>query len=278
MCSAILRQLYDKAGLPRKAPAPHLRALEQTSYGEASACKSPERRRPEGLIGFNSGAPAPKVTIAVSCWCVKGNHVLDLCLDSKAESDMQLRGGLSSISGTFEFATIDCNTFEDALTVIHTARGKAMARGTLAMGAEARMKIPGLENMRSHFFCRIIVHRPAPRGLGGRVIVPEGEMLLSHLHLVDLIGKQESEHDLLYANPKLDSVQLQNAKIARKDINLQLGAFTGTLYQMKQHAQGKERSGKLTLSHRGAIVTKARDTLLSSIISPLIQGNCKTLG
>ena len=236
MCSAILRQLYDKAGLPRKAPAPHLRALEQTSYGEASdKSKSPERRRPEGVVGFNSGAPAPQVTIAVSCWCVKGNHVLDLCLDSKAESELQRKDGVSALSGVLDFATIDCNTYEDALMVIHTARGRAMAKGSVALGADARTKLPEIEKERSHFFCRIIVHRPAPHGLGGRVTVPEGETLLSHLHLVDLIGKQESEHDLLYANPKLDSVQLQNAKIARKENNLQLSAFTGTLHQMKSH-------------------------------------------
>ena len=32
------------------------------------------------------------------------------------------------------------------------------------------------------------MHRPAPKELIGRVSVPEGEALLSHVHLVDLIG------------------------------------------------------------------------------------------
>ena len=268
----VLRQLYDEMGLPRHANSPRYHHQKLTNNSHQSLTKtgwktggihSPTRKSGNAKVnskpeeGLDELATDDIGTISLSVWMLQGNTVTDLCASES-----------TAISNRDDFTSVNCRSLDEALAVIHASRSKA--QGCLPLMSQQRVNTS--ESTRGHFFLRVVIHRPSPKGVG--VTIDEGQPLMSHIHFVDLIGTAPTDADPQYQRMR------ENDKIARRSTSLQLQALVRVLQEMK--AKARETSllnpaTRATDRQRNApTYTSARDSKLTSMLAPLLQGNCKT--
>ena len=180
-------------------------------------------------------------TIGLSCWCLLGNSIIDL---------LDIAGRKQKSSDNF--ISVECRDLDSAISTLSIARDRAP--GARAYSAETVPK----ETERAHFFCRIVIHRPD----GG---------LLSSLHLVDLVGAADVGN-VNYAS--LD----EESRIARRNNSVQLSILTKVLQQMKSLSVRAENPRDMEGSSFSseAQLTSARESKLTQLLAPILQGNSKT--
>jgi hypothetical protein len=141
---------------------------------------------------------------------------------------------------------------------------------------------------RSHFFLRIVVHQqPSDNTVASADSRRMCIGTLSHIHIVDLVGSSPVEG-------RQFNLASEEDRIARRETQLQLLSFTkvlGEMAAMNRESEEFRAEGpsshinktnnsvgvRMTGSVAGVALTSARDSVLSSILAPIIQGNCKTV-
>jgi len=261
--ACVLRRLYERAGLPLAAGTvvapPHLSA----------------RRSGCGEGDYN--AVGRGTTIALSCWVVRASAVEDLLANPKPNpKSTPLRGGAQPTEADSSgYAAVECGSLDAALAVVAAARSRAPGCALRPADGNNSSSTRTSEAARGHFFVRVLVHRshihPQDKELQSSSSIgsnPNLADLLSHLHIVDLLG---------HATPDLDP-QYQRLsepdRVARREQALQLQALHRTLGAIRM------ATGKGKLSRKGKqqqpAVTSGRDSVLTAQLAPLLQGNCRT--
>lgn len=196
-----------------------------------------------------------KVIVGLSAWFLQGQNVVDVCTSEKTDRGL-------------DFATISCPDLLTALEVLRVARSRCPS-GVAAY--DSNSTVPDDSNS-AHFFFRVILHTEYL--VGSR----QGTSRTSSFHIVDLTGTA-SVDDVGFN--KLTDVN----KYARRDRHLQFQSLNKVLLEMKD----SNKNPKLTVSEsllqpwsKNAIsnsplkVTSARDSKLTMLLAPLLQGNCYT--
>lgn len=183
-----------------------------------------------------------RFTIGLSCWSLCGNETTDLLSPN----------GQTSRAG--EFVSVACPDLSVALSVLAAARQRCPG----AQAQDGRRVLQ--ENQRAHFFCRVLVHRP--NRAAGR---------LSCLHLVDLIGTA-SVGDLSHNRMPEDG------RISRRTTSIQLSTLSKVLQEMRDMSREADSMQDM---HGNAFssqvkMTSARESKLTQILAPILQGNSKT--
>ena len=193
--------------------------------------------------------------IGLSCWALKRNSIIDLCDDKDKSS-----GSHQTPRSANKLAIIECRDIKTALKVLHTSRARCV-------GAEAVESSQYLsDSERSHFFCRVTLFQP---NSGGEPLRPGSRMgLVSHIHFVDLIGTTSIEERNFEKLSELD-------RECRREVALQHAAFIRVLQQMRT-VSNKAVSETGVISKSPLQITSARDSKLTMMLAPLIQGNVKT--
>ena len=196
------------------------------------------------------------ITIALSCWALRRNQVIDLCEDyGKSVSP-----STSNDSKNRGFAMIECGDIKTALQVLYHARAKCG-------GVEATDPSNDLpDSKRAHFFLRITLFMATEEKCGGEETNKKGRV--SHIHIVDLVGTSPLE------NRKCNELNEQD-KECRREISLQYAALAKVLQQMKS-ASDNANSEEEAIMTNPLQVSSARDSKLTMMLAPLIQGNVRT--
>ncbi len=252
----ILKRLYERTGLPLSSVSTIRPSLKEKLHNFSNN----NNEIKNNLLGDEYHTGGRGTTIAISCWAVSGSNVIDLLAVPTSEQQSYILKKRSHYDINTEFSTVQCNSLDAALAILTNARAKAP--GCCMRHSEC---ISTKEVDRGHFFLRILVHQSNTCALQSSSNIDDKTPanLLSHIHIVDLLGS---------ATPELDP-QFQNLneadKIARRDQALQLQSFTQILANIRKTALKKSES--LPPS-----ITNARDTVLTSLLAPLLQGNCRT--
>lgn len=185
-------------------------------------------------------APGERLTIGMSCWCIRGNNVTDL-LDPNKRSTKD------------SFLSVTCVDLEAALVALSLARERCP-------GSRVQDDYqPVSESQRAHFFCRVLVHRP-DRVDAGRI---------SCLHLIDLVGTTPVGD---IAHGRLQ----EEDRISRRDTSIQLSTFAKVLHEMVEVSQETERLHDENSFSSQVRMTSARESTLTQVLAPILQGNSKT--
>lgn len=188
--------------------------------------------------------------VGLACWALRGNEVVDLL---RAEAP-------GSKGGYAEFTTVECSDLETAVDALLIARSRCPGCGTY----EASTPLP--EAARAHCFVRVVVYRPDASGGNASQV--------SCLHVVDCVGAAsvgDTSHQRL---PEED-------RIARRTTAIQLTTLGKVLEEMRQmwKSTGKAEGvndpfvSKYTSEAR---LTSARESKLTTLLAPLLQGNART--
>jgi hypothetical protein len=210
------------------------------------------------------------ITIGLSCWVLYGNNIYDLFLSTACDGLNNENKDTSNIK-PLEFISIECPNINIAMQLLVLARIRAKKSIQINENDENN-----IDN--SHFFTRIIIHKSNKNEFKKKKIgISSTNGVISHLHIVDLIGT--SPIDTVEFN-KLS----ENERIITRGIAFQLHSFNKILYQMKSLTKSSDiydnfNSSTLNLNKNlhaiQPIMTSARDSKLSSILAPILQGNTR---
>ena len=188
------------------------------------------------------------VTIGMSCWALRRNQVIDLCEDYGKSP--------RNNNNTKGFAIIECMDIKTALQVLYSARAKCE-------GVEAIDPYNNLtDSKRAHFFLRITLYMPnEDDDRIGKV---------SHIHMVDLIGTSPIE------NRSFNELS-EDDKECRREVSSQHAALAKILQQMKSASERANTEGETLITPTNPLqISSARDSKLTMMLAPLIQGNVRT--
>jgi hypothetical protein len=215
------------------------------------------------------------LTIALSAWSVQLQEITDLLAPVR-----------NAAADPLDFVSVECPDLSAACRLLHESR--ARARGCLAHDVNVDPKLR--EGDRGHYFCRILLHQRDGADEAGAV---------SYMYLVDLAG--------LYPVDGLHFRQLsEEDRIAARAHNLQLQCLLKVLNEMqtlsktahsnplsaaqtsltavptygapgqRQTRGGRDTYGASTAGSSIMRMTSARDSRLTTLLAPIIQGNVKT--
>ena len=262
LVSILLRNIYELAGLPRSASSsikPTLNSRLKNNLKSVDASFADNQH--EGRSG---------TTVGISCWAVRASGVVDLCKVQATESYAP-----SDKNKERDYCVIECQSLDAALSVVAAARARCPGVHTMGRPTKGNKMFVQSEAQRAHFFLRVIVHREGVRDLSrsSSLSPQEPASLLSHLHVVDLLGIASPE-----ADPQFSRLS-ESDRIARREHALQMQAFARILGQMRNTANAAAKQ-PTNVDPRDAVIptiTSGRDSLLTSILAPIIQGNCRTV-
>jgi hypothetical protein len=190
------------------------------------------------FLELSSRRQVQAYSISLSVWAVQGNRVLDLCTDGERNSRAETQHTL-----------VECPTLSIAVKVLRVARDRCPG---LSRGAEAE---------RAHSFTQILVHQ---RLAGERL---EGGQAAS-LFLVDLVGAASTSGADFTRLPEVD-------RISRRITALHLQTLAKCLSQLRNISQRAKSASPL--DHNSPVqLTAARDSALTSVLCPILQGNAAT--
>jgi len=260
LAATMLRQLYEQSGLPRSSTSSVAPSLQARLKGLEVPTSDSQHVGGHGT------------TVGISCWAVHAGSVVDLCRVQAAHSFAPL----ADKGKPREHCVIECPSLDAALAVVAAARERSAGvhtHGRAPVGKKAPA-VGASEAQRGHFFLRVVVHRESTRDLSRTSSLSQNTpaSLLSHLHVVDLLGTAPPEADPQFARlPEAD-------RIARREHALQLQAFTRTLGQIRNVARASANVAADVDPRDASVptVTSGRDSVLTSILAPILQGNCKT--
>jgi len=212
------------------------------------------------------------VTIALSVWVIRGSQLVDLLSPS------------SSSESSMEFAVIECVDIKTAMQVISSARDKMP--GVLC---HPREPLQDCHKEPLHFFLRIILHTSAKTNNGIKYSVSSDRIphtnpfktgtsdktrsdsgRLSILTIVDLVGKL-TDSDI--AAPVSDDI-----RVLRRRTNLGLVALSRVISLIKKaHKTSSDKSNENPVfpANTSITLTPARDSTLTSVLTPMLVGNSK---
>ena len=214
------------------------------------------------------------VTIALSVWAIRGSQLVDLLSPS------------SSSESSMEFAVIECLDVKTAMQVISSARDRMP--GVLC---HPREPLQDCHKEPLHFFLRIILHtsaksntnngfknsvsadrmphaNPFKTGTSNKTRSDSGR--LSILTIVDLVGKL-TDSDI--AAPVSDDI-----RVLRRRTNLGLVALSRVMTLIKKaHKTSSDKSNENPVfpANTSITLTPARDSTLTSVLTPMLVGNSK---
>ena len=228
------------------------------------------------------------VTIALSVWVIRGSQIVDLLSPSSSSS--------SSSEGSMEFAVIECADIKTAMQVVSSARDKMP--GVLC---HPREPLQDCNKEPLHFFLRVILHtapyvhstmisssaiksNPNPSIKGNNITSNARARTstsastnksdvgrLSILTIVDLVGKL-TDSDI--AAPVSDDI-----RVLRRRTNLGLVALARVMSLIKKahktKSSGNDSNPLFPCARTSITLTPARDSTLTSILTPMLVGNSK---
>ena len=203
------------------------------------------------------------LSFALSAWMLQDNRIVDLMVP------------VSHTNDPLDFACIECPELNTTMQLLHEARSRAP--GCLSWDPSQK-EVDGniVETQKAHFFCRIIVHsRPHPKG---NLEDDSSLGVLSSLYISDLVGltSVESKYFKTLHDPAKSSVRNRNQQLH-------------TLFQILKEMQDMTRLAAAThiaaadqCSKNQPLVqtikrpTSARNSKLTILLAPILQGNMKT--
>lgn len=223
-------------------------------------------------------------TIGVSCWVLKQNQLIDLMVP------------YSSSQNPLEFSIIECPSYEIALELIHKARSrcKGCLSNTSTSSTSSFERLA--EEEKTHFFLRIFSHKePKNSGLreeSKKSYGPSDPALIASLEKEDLFRSQPNRGVLssfyfvdLIGVTSLESKYFQHLSNSDKIIVRERNSQLNLLFQLFQQMAKVSNSNNLDdLKHptppfekppSHSIATSARESKLTTILAPIIQGNMK---
>eukprot|EP01034_Spumella_vulgaris_P021689 gene21689-27731_t len=201
-------------------------------------------------------------TIAVSAWVLQDQRIADLLASSESTS--------KGTHNPLDYTCIHCPDLATALEVLNEARRRAP--GALAHDPNIRLS----EKDRCHFFLRIILHTAdSASNLGGETDNIFGDSgSLSTLLIADLLGTANTDDDRSF------HLMNEEEKVQVRANNQQLSSLFKVMHEMAttsrtaatgHHSRGAaQASGSQPPLMR---LTSARDSKLSVILAPVLQGN-----
>ena len=197
------------------------------------------------------------VTIALSIWVIRGIQIIDLLSPSSSESLLDL-------------AVIECSDLKTAMQVITSARDKMP--GVLCHPKEP---LEDCQKEPMHFLLRIILHTAPFKDISNSKNKNNIKMdsgLLSILTIVDLVGKL-TDNDI--ASPITDDM-----RVLRRRTNIGLVALTRVINLIKKAHKttksNKNNNDNSVFPARSSIIlTPARESTLTSVLTPMLVGNTK---
>jgi hypothetical protein len=207
----------------------------------------------------NSTSSSSILSIALSAWMLQENRMVDLMVPISTSHD------------PLDFACIECPDIHTTLQLLHEARSRAI--GCLSWDSSQIKVDPNvIESQKAHFFCRILLHnRPATAGNSQQGV-------LSSLYIADLVGLTSIESK--YFKSLSDST-----KAIIRNRNLQLHSLFQIIKEMQEMSQiaatthltaGDQLQRYQPLAQTIKRSTSARNSKLTILLAPILQGNMKT--
>lgn len=203
------------------------------------------------------------ITIAISAWSVVQDKIIDLIAPSTEGRE------------PLDFASVECPDLATAHQILHECR--ARAPGCLPNNHQVH------EAHRGHFFLRILLHT---QSFGSTAHSDTGNV--SYIYLVDLLGLASMDNTRFNRLPeeeriftRANNLQLQCLiKVLGEMRALSTAAATNPFSPAETALTTMHASSRGTTQHNPAHqsimkMTSARDSKLTTILAPIIQGNVK---
>ena len=230
-----------------------------------------QKKREASLSGKST------ITIALSTWFVQLQQITDLIAPVHR----------SETGDPLDFAAVECPDLSTACRILHESRARASGCLTQEPGQP-----PVSERERGHFFMRVLLH-DQPVGSAN------GTGTVSYMYIVDVAGMVSVDSNTFQRLPeeekiaaRANNLQLQCLfKVLREMRTLSTAAQQNPLFPAETALTAVPAGASTTAAHRrtsphpaaattaGASImkmTSARDSKLTTILAPIIQGNVKT--
>lgn len=202
-----------------------------------------------------------KTTIAISIWTLQDNKFVDLLSDITEKTD------------PFDFSLVECHDIHHTISLIHEARSRSP--GCWANNDQHKF-IEGRSEC--DFFIRITIIK---RSLINSPLKFSSENLtetVNYLYLVDLV-------EYISIESKEFKILSDKEKIVCRNRNFQLSTLFQVIDEMNVVSRKAKASGLSildqikNLSNEKTIIgkTSARNSKLTTLLAPILQGNMKTI-